>query len=421
MQHSSRWFASFSLVSLALVLLLTACGGGGNASTVTLKYLNWNKSDVGPQFDQVVSQFEVANPGIKITIENVDTAQYEQVLQTRFAGGDAPDIIASHGGTTFQQEVKAGDFLDLSDQPFVANELASSKAYSSVSGKDYGLIVSQSVAGVIYNKAIFSKLGLSIPRTWDDFLAAAAKIKAAGITPIAVGYKDMWPTQLIPYEMGPTALFRDDPTFNQELASGQKTFAGDATWQGMLSDTEALAKDGYFNTGPNGTTYNQAVQLMATGQAAMMVMGNWAIPNVQQGNPSIQLGVFTLPYKQGPLYVATSPAQLVGISGKTSHAAEAKKFLDFWASNAVLTTYLNGIKAVPAVSNVQSADSTYTDILADAKNGTHVFLNVDWPTGVDTVLMNGVQGLIDDSTTVDQILQKMDAAYQSNKATLPSQ
>jgi len=421
MQRSSQRFASFTVISLAASLLLAACGGGSNTSTVTLKYLNWNKSDVGSQFAQVVSQFEAANPNIKITVENVETAQYEQVLQTRFAGGDAPDIIASHGGPTYQQEVKAGDFLDLSDQSFVANQLASSKAFASISGKDYGFVASTSVAGVIYNKQLFTQLGLAIPRTWDDFLADAAKIKAAGITPLAVGYKDLWPTQLIPYEMGTTAIFRDDLTFNQELASGQKTFANSPAWRGMLQDTEALSKSGYFNEGPNGTTYNQAVQLMATSKAAMMIMGNWAISNIQQGNPSIQLGMFTLPYKQGPYFVATSPAQIVGISAKTKHATEAKKFLDFWSSTTTLTSYLNGIKAVPAVSNVQSSDPTYNDILADTKNGTHVFLNNDWPTGVDTVLMNGMQGLIDGSATVDQILQKMDAAYQSNKATLPTQ
>ena len=422
MQRSSRWVATLTTLTLALTFALTACGSSNAGSgTVTLKYLNWNKSDLGPQFDAVVSAFEQANPNIKITVENVDTNQYEQVLKTRFAGGDAGDIVASHGGTSFQQQVLAGDFLDLSDQPWVANQLASSKAYGSVKGKDYGFVYSQNVGGVDYNKDIFAQLGLSVPRTWDDFLAACAKIKAAGITPIAVGYKDQWSTQLIPYEMGPTAIFRDDPTFNQELASGQKTFAASSTWKSMLQDTEGLAKSGYFNDAPNGTTYNQAVQLFATGKAAMFVMGNWALPAVLTANPSAKQGYFTLPYKQGPFYIASSPGQIMGIPAKSTHQAEAKKFLDFWASDSVLTTFLNGIKALPGVSNAQYNDATFTDILSDAKNGSHLFLNADWPTGVDQAMMDGIQGLIDGSTTVDQVLQNMDKAYQNNKSSLPVQ
>ena len=49
--------------------------------------------------------------------------------------------------------------------------------------------------GVWYNKALFTKAGISAPpATWDDFLADVTKLKAAGIVPLAIAGKDMWPS-----------------------------------------------------------------------------------------------------------------------------------------------------------------------------------------------------------------------------------
>ena len=37
--------------------------------------------------------------------------------------------------------------------------------------------------GILYNKDVYAKLGLQVPKTWADFMANSDKIKAAGITP----------------------------------------------------------------------------------------------------------------------------------------------------------------------------------------------------------------------------------------------
>ena len=49
------------------------------------------------------------------------------------------------------------------------------------------------MVGVWYNKALFEKAGIDAPpATWSEFLEDVEKLKAAGITPIAVG-GDKWP------------------------------------------------------------------------------------------------------------------------------------------------------------------------------------------------------------------------------------
>ena len=48
----------------------------------------------------------------------------------------------------------------------------------------------------MYNKKVYEKLGLTVPKTWDEFISNSEKIKAAGITPVLVSYGDTWTSQL---------------------------------------------------------------------------------------------------------------------------------------------------------------------------------------------------------------------------------
>ena len=50
--------------------------------------------------------------------------------------------------------------------------------------------------GILYNKKVYAELGLRVPKTWADFMANNAKIKAAGIDPVIQTYGDTWTSQL---------------------------------------------------------------------------------------------------------------------------------------------------------------------------------------------------------------------------------
>ena len=50
--------------------------------------------------------------------------------------------------------------------------------------------------GILYNKKVYEKLGLSVPKTWAEFEANNEKIKAAGIAPVIQSYGDTWTSQL---------------------------------------------------------------------------------------------------------------------------------------------------------------------------------------------------------------------------------
>ena len=61
-----------------------------------------------------------------------------------------------------------------------------------VGGKTYAVGAVESTSGIIYNKEIFERYGLSVPQTYQDFLNICKTLKSKGIDPIGVGGSDLW-------------------------------------------------------------------------------------------------------------------------------------------------------------------------------------------------------------------------------------
>ncbi|MCL5072657.1 MAG: extracellular solute-binding protein, partial [Actinobacteria bacterium] len=64
-------------------------------------------------------------------------------------------------------------------------------------GDAYGIPIYSLINGFLYNKDLFKQAGIEnadnyVPKDWADFLAACEKLKAAGITPISMGFKDLF-------------------------------------------------------------------------------------------------------------------------------------------------------------------------------------------------------------------------------------
>jgi glucose/mannose transport system substrate-binding protein len=120
-----------------------------------------------------------------------------------------------------------------------------------------------------YNKSIFAEHGLEPPKTFDDFFAVADALKEAGVTPLALGDNGIWASTHL-FEtvllgvLGPDAyrgLWTGETDWNSpEVTTALETFAR------MLD---------YVNEDHAALTWDQAAQLVADGDAAMNIMGDW--------------------------------------------------------------------------------------------------------------------------------------------------
>lgn len=155
--------------------------------------------------------------------------------------------------------------------------------------------------------------------------------------------------------MAPTAIYRDDPEFDNKMYAGEATFVG-SPWQEMMDDYLAMNAAGYFNEDALGVNYDGALDMMASAEAAMLVQGNWAIAGLRTRAPEIEWGMFPLPYNKdgGDIWVSAAVGALLAVDPNGEHVDMAKKYVDFWASPEIQEIYLTAKKAFPASKGVNN-------------------------------------------------------------------
>jgi raffinose/stachyose/melibiose transport system substrate-binding protein len=172
-----------------------------------------------------------------------------------------------------------------------------------VDGKQYGVPFDLHTVGFWYRKDLFTRAGItSPPATMDDFNADVTKLKAAGITPVAVGGKDKWPDAFY-WEY--FAVRECSTDVIKKSISDQKT--DDACFTKAGQDMKALLDSSPFQSGFLGTPAQlgagSSAGLVANGKAAMELQGDWELavmPSLATDpNFASKLGWFAFPTVAG--------------------------------------------------------------------------------------------------------------------------
>ncbi|HEX9076449.1 MAG TPA: carbohydrate ABC transporter substrate-binding protein [Anaerolineae bacterium] len=159
---------------------------------------NWTGGE-REAFQAVLDAFS-AKTGVQIAYESARD-NLEAVVRTRVAGGNPPDIAMEPRPGALAEFARANNLiqLDASGKEVIKPadlSAAFGQSYidlGKVDGKLYGLIFkADSKSTFWYKPASFKALGVDAPKTLDDLMAIAAKYKAAGKVPFAVGGKDGW-------------------------------------------------------------------------------------------------------------------------------------------------------------------------------------------------------------------------------------
>ncbi|WP_026568408.1 ABC transporter substrate-binding protein [Bacillus sp. UNC41MFS5] len=341
---------SISLVATGMIALsvLAGCGNkeeasGGSNGKVKIEFLEY-KSEAKGTFSELAKKFEKENPNIDIVVTNPPDSV--TVLKTRVAKRDLPDVIGMGGDVSYAEISKAGALKDVSkDSALNDIQPAYIDMLKDISKRDkvYGIPYAANANAVIYNKTIFKELGIEVPTTWDDFIAAAEKVKAAGKIPFYFTFKDAW-TALPAYNVLAANTQGDD--FFKKLDKGDTKFA-----EGHREAAEKLLTLlKYGHKDQNGKAYNDGNVAFAKGESAMYLQGIWAIPEIKKANPNIEVGVF--PYPIGDSKVVSGVDLLLAQSATTEHPKEAKKFIEFLLSDENMKEYLTQQNAFSAKTGI---------------------------------------------------------------------
>lgn len=405
--------------TLVTGILALSLWGASFAQQVTLEFYNFFGADFEPHVDEINRRFEAEYPNIKIIAETADTGTFMQVLNIRLAANDAPDIFLVFPGTQLQPQADAGFLMPLNNEPWVDRVLDGALNVSSHNGNVYMLPVDTNVIAVMYNKGIFSDLGLSIPTTWTEFLDVAETIKSAGIAPLSLGLQSGWVSQLIPYAMAPTSIYRSDSTFDADMYQLEASFSS-SPWVNMMEDYVLLRDRGYFQEFEGSTDFNLSTDIMASSEAAMIVQGSWALAVLKDKAPDVDWGMFTFPYSDdGQNWVATGVGGGLGIAANTPHPEEARLYLEFWSRPEIMEDYLENKGAFPVFSGLQpNLDPVFIEYLPSLEVGSYAFLDQNWPPGVQGKMIEGIQSVFAGSISIETMLLDMDDAWSEGMLTM---
>lgn len=431
MQHRARRRGAACAATAALALL-TACGsssGPGSSEAST-------DGEVGGTLTLATSPEQ--NRGLELFYEDFENetgatidATYMQVdalneqLRIQITSGTAPDIFRSAPGSSVPSAVLSlaaeGNLLDLSGEPWADQVPDSFMPLMSDGDGLYAYPISGQGILMFYNKTVFADLGLQPPATWTEFLDLCEQVKAAGVTPIAMGLGTPAYIQFIPYMLSATLVANLEPTFIDDLAAGDASFAESAGWHRAWEQFLHLIEAGYTTPDPLGVASDQTIQQVGTGEAAMIALttGSAAVLADYAPGGMDDIGMFALPATDDPAETWTpfSPDYLV-VNANAENAATALAFLNYLADPARAAAYAEETAMVPALADADPVDNELNSTLQSYRDEdrTTPFANHLWPNGeVQQVLMAVGQQVVEGSKTIDELLTEMDSAHGSGK------
>ena len=206
------------------------------------------------------------------------------IIISRIIGGDPMHATQLNHGRQAEELVEAGLMLDLSDiaaEGGWADVVNPSRLLDSCTfdGKVYCVPVNiHSPQWLWLSHDAFAKAGLDVPSDWFEFVAAAPALRDAGVVPLAMG-QQAWQTDLafgaIQVAVGGTDLYLDVLTNKNADAAASAA---------MTKVFEAYADARLLSVGSNVNDWNQATNLVITGQAGGQIHGDWAQGEFQVAN-----------------------------------------------------------------------------------------------------------------------------------------
>jgi raffinose/stachyose/melibiose transport system substrate-binding protein len=329
-------------------LVLTACSAGslgsssdsGSKGSVEITYLIGNQDQDVKEANQLIKDFTAKNPGITIKTETRPAGtEGDNIVKTRLSTGDMPDVFGYNTGSLFQAIAPQKNLVSISDQPYIGDLDDNFKKTVTADGQVYGVPVGGFMGGaVLYSIPVYQKLGLKVPKTWAEFMANNAKIKAQdpGVAPVIQTYGETWTSQL--FVLGDFHnVSAVDPSFADDYTANKAKYATNPAALKGFEHTEAVHDAGYENKDFASAKLPDGLKMLATGKGAHYPNLSGVVANMVATYPDAAktVGLFALPgddaskngltlWTPGGLYI---PKTTTG-----DKLDAAKKFLAFVAS-----------------------------------------------------------------------------------------
>lgn len=301
--------------------------GAGTASAAEVRVVVATYSpETKPIFEGMAADFMAANPSTTVKIEEVAWDNLQQRLTTDIAGGTAPDIAII--GTRWLVDYVANDIalpLDACVTPEVKGRFIETfLAPSMIDDKLYGLPVAASARAMYYNEELLAKAGVSAPpKTWDELVAAAEKVKAAGAYGFGLQGKEIETDAYWYYSLWTHG--------GNLIENGKSGIASPAAIEAATL-YKSMIDNGLTEPDPTALNRQDVESLFKQGRAAMILSGPWLRGQIKSEAPNLKYGIAAIP--EGSAKATYGVTDSIMIFNSSEVKDEACKFL----TDAAFTT-----------------------------------------------------------------------------------
>lgn len=346
--------------------------------------INWLSSRSASEatilaIQDIAKQYQEENPDLDFNfeIENIsDHTAYLQKLKILAASDELPEWFDSDPDTWFADIVadgKAYSFEDLYKELGMYDQIFPiSKEYGRLSDGSLNLMTLQcNTEYFFYNKDLFEQAGITeAPKTFDELLADCKLLQDQEIIPIAMGAD--WPILRYIAQV-PFRLTGNE--YIENAVSGEGSFGEEAGLKGAQF-MQDIAQ--YFQEGWSSADYDTMNDLFASGQAAIMYNGTWALEQAdmigEDGNIKDNIGYFTMPtYSDADVTTATDffANSGIGTAIRTDAVDDEMKawikyLLEHFADASLSYDQLPSV--MPNEETMQSLPKVYQQIIEDVSN-----------------------------------------------------
>lgn len=362
-----------ALCAACVVSGLTACKGkekeadsgkSGKVKTLSLlMYTDWYKDGWKALEKYIDENSEKLGFNLEIsTIQGGD--QGDQIIQTKFASDDLPDLIEVYKPMWMKAHCNGTDKLvDLSDLKSVSEydkDVLGATYYDGdkLCGMPIDTVTLSNA--VFYNKKVFEEHQMKEPETWEEFLEVCEYFHTkTDITPLFYSGTDIWTLQM----NACTSLFNDAAEAGGDISdlmgeinTNKKKYSDNDIFIKAIEDSKELIDKGYVQESFMSDTYDNAQQAIVDGTAAMFINGTWFTDNIASKFPEQMedIGVFLLPNESGTSYVDMYVPYTLCVTEQAEDKELAKKAVEFITSKDAQQIYADAQPGIYLNKNVTS-------------------------------------------------------------------
>ena len=336
-------------VAASVMLALSACGGDSAGSAPNAWVLN---GGVWPVVEEDFEAWNEENPEEAFEVDSFANDIYKERIRTAVGSGEAPSLIVGWAGGTLLEYVDHGYVEDITEQTEeLRDRLIDSVADNGeVDGSTYAVPMNNVQPVVLYfNQAVFDGAGIEVPETWDELLEAVETFNEQDVYPFSLAGGSRWPmlmwaSYLTDRIGGPEAF--------EAVMEGEPDAWSDPAIIEALEKVQELVDVGAFD--PNFASVdadqNEDAQLLADGQAAMVLQGSWVYSRMLEDVPDFvesgNFGSTTFPEVEGgegnPANIVGNPANFWSVSSDASEEEQEAAF-DYLSEHLFNEDYVEGM------------------------------------------------------------------------------